>query len=199
MSQNTKVLLVPGLYPRGCEPLQRFFYSTVLPQWRADGYDLTVCQFGWNDKLSLATRQQMLLETIEKMPGTICAIGASAGGLAVIEAFKNMPDKFAKIVTVSSPLNLMEADLVHFKNNLLVPIPGLLREVYSEVDSFLSAAGEPQRTKIASLHGGSDPRVLPRWSQRPGILYHELPVNGHGKTIRHALGVNREVTQGFLK
>lgn len=199
MSQEIQnVLLVPGLYPRGCEALQRYAYNSIVPAWQAAGYDLVVQQFGWNDRLSLADRQDALLEAIASMPNNLCAIGASAGGLAVINAFRGVPSKFHKVLTVASPLSLTEADFASFKDNPFVPIPDLLREAYHQADDVLNTLSAEGLAKVVSLHGLYDPRVLPQWSQRPGIATYELPTRGHAKTIMGALRKHRDRTQDLL-
>jgi hypothetical protein len=102
------VLIVPGLHPRGCEALQNFTYSSAIPLWEADGFNVSVQQFGWNDRRSLSDRQKSLLETVDALPHGSYGIGASAGALALIAAFKERPDKFHRLVTVAAPLSLTE-------------------------------------------------------------------------------------------
>lgn len=199
MTQEAQhVLLVPGLYPRGCEALQRHTYNSVVPAWQADGYNLVVQQFGWNDRMSLTARQDALLETVDSMPDNLSVIGASAGGLAVINALQEMPDKFSKVLTVASPLSLTEADFASFRDNPFVPIPRLLREAYHQTDDALKSLSTEGLAKVVSLHGRRDPRVLPTWSQRAGIATYELPTRSHAKTIMGALRGYRGRTQGLL-
>ncbi len=199
MSQEApSVLIVPGLHPRGCEAIQHFAYSSVISAWEADGYNVSVQQFGWNDRVSLADRQAALLEAIDALPNRIYGIGASAGSLALITALRERPDKFHKLVTVAGPLSLTEADFAGFKRNPLVPIPTILREAYHQADDFLNTLDAAGLARIASIHGRHDPRVLTRWSQRPRIVSHELPTSGHGRTIMGALRKYRHKTQALL-
>ena len=157
MGQETcHVLLVPGLYPRGCEGLQRTAYSSVIPMWRADGFSVVVQQFGWNDAMPLAKRQAVLLDTIDALPDGLYGIGASAGSLALINAFGERPDKFRKLVTIAAPLRLTEENFAGFKHNPFVPIPAILREAYLQADDFLSTLSAEGRAKIASVHGRYD-------------------------------------------
>lgn len=199
MTQETQhILLIPGLYPRGCEAIQKYAYSSVIPSWQKDGFSVTVQQFGWDDYMPLEDRQQALLETIDDMPDNLYVIGASAGGLAVINALRERPEKINKVLTVATPLNLAEADLAHFKDNPFVPIPALLRAAYYQADNFLNSLGSEELTRIISLHGTSDPRVRPPWSQRPGIANYALPTRGHARTIMGALRRYRQETQELL-
>ncbi|HEX6462597.1 MAG TPA: hypothetical protein VFZ58_05035 [Candidatus Saccharimonadales bacterium] len=197
-AERRAVLVVPGLHPRGCEKLQRLAYERALSKWPANGYDVTLQQFGWNDALPLADRQNALLETIDDMPEHISAIGASAGALAVIGALQAAPEKFDKILTIAAPLHLTETEFKKFKQNPVVPIPDILREAYIQADNFLSIASLEGLSKIISLHGRHDPRVLPDWSQRPPLTSYELPVSGHGRTIMYALKKHRALLQGLL-
>lgn len=192
------VLVVPGLYPRGCEALQCSAYSSAIPAWKADGFNVLVQQFGWNDRVPLSDRHDDLLETIDKLPDSIYGIGASAGSLALINAFSQRPEKFRKLITIAAPLNLTEEDFAGFKRNPLVPIPTILREAYLQADDFLGTLSAEGLAKITSVHGRRDPRVLPRWSQRPGIVSHELPLNGHGRMIMGALRKHRHRIQDLF-
>lgn len=199
MSQQAPtVIIMPGLYPRGCEPLQHFAYSSVIPAWEADGFNVSVQQFGWNDRMSLADRQAALLEVVNTLPDGSYGIGASAGSLALITAFREQPEKFRKLVTVAAPLRLTEEDFAGFKRNPLVPIPAILQEAYHQADDFLNSLSVAGLAKIVSVHGRHDPRVRPYWSQRPGIATHELPTSGHGRTIMGALLQYRQRTQELL-
>jgi len=193
------VLLVPGLHPRGGEVIQRVAYNSCVSEWREDGYNVAVRQFGFDDRQSLASRQQTLLETIDDMPSDLYVIAASAGALAVLGAFKERPDRFGKVITVASPLLLNKSDLANFKGNPLVPIPRSLETMYHEVDEFLKAASVSALAKIISMHGRKDSRVPPHWSQRPGIETYELPVSGHGRTIMSAIRRYRQVTQDLIQ
>lgn len=199
MSQEApNVLVVPGLHPWGCEALQYLTYCSAISGWEADGFNVSVRQFGWGDDLPLADRQVALLETVDALPNGSYGIGASAGALALIAAFRERPEKFCKLLTVAAPLSLTGEDFANFKGNPLVPIPTMLRGAYQQADNVLSALNAEGLAKIVSMHGRHDPRVLPHWSRRPGIASLELPVSGHGRTIMNALRKYRHKTQELL-
>lgn len=179
------ILVIPGLQPPGTEAVQRVTYHAVLWRWRAAGYRVTVCQFGWYRGGSFAERHRRMLERVDQLPGELVVIGTSAGGLEAVNVLADRPDRVRRVVTIASPLQL-EAPL----RPRLGRLPRLVSEAYDRADGALRQ--DELRRRVVSLYGQADGLVPPRWSQRPGVTCHQVPGHGHAVTIFRTLGAGPE-------
>lgn len=190
------ILVVPGLHPMISEAVQHLIYDTALGSWRREGHEVLVYQFGWQGDEDLPVLQARLNKVIQSLPDPAYAIGVSAGGLAAILALRDNPDKIQRVVTIASPLKVPDETLDGLRAR--PRIPGVLGEVYRTSDDYLRKLDTWATTRIVSMHGRSDARVRPAWSQREYITDYELPGRIHGLTILGALTVHREEVQKLL-
>lgn len=192
-----KVLLVPGLYHPIAESAQQFTYDHIAKLWTQDGHHTVVHRFGWYEHASLKNQQEHLAETIDAIEGNdVYAVGASAGGLAVINALADRPDKLQGIATIASPLRLTAKELEKF---LAVSyVPPLFEAAYRECDMLLSNLGERATRLVVSFHGQKDGRVPTEWSRRDSIPHYRLHAKGHNITILAALTIYRHQVQEKL-
>ena len=75
------LILIPGLGDR------KWLYQLVCPLWRTRGFCPHVFTFGWEDAASnYHDKQNRLNNYIRDLNGDVYIIGASAGGVAALNA-----------------------------------------------------------------------------------------------------------------
>lgn len=170
------LILIPGLGDR------KWLYQLVCPLWRARGFCPHVFAFGWEGAVD---------NYIRNLNGDVYLIGASAGGVAVLNALAmDSSDRIKAVATIATPYVYRQ----RLKNETLA-------RAISELASNLPNT-QAKLARIASFYSTRDQVVSPtdsllnnRCIKQPNnskfanINYQQLPTFGHGLTIAAGLTV----------
>lgn len=180
------LILIPGLGDR------KWLYQLVCPIWRARGFCPHVFTFGWevaaNDYYK---KQNRLNNYIRNLEGDVYIIGASAGGVAALNALvMDNSDRIKGVATIATPYVYRQ----RLKNETLA-------RAISELASNLPNM-QAKLARITSFYGIHDQVVSPtdsrlnnRCIKQPNnskfanINYQQLPTFGHGLTVAAGLTV----------
>ena len=181
------LILIPDLGDR------KWLYQLVCPLWRARGFCPHVFAFGWEDAANdYHKKQNRLHDYIRNLEGDVYLIGASAGGVAALNALAmDNNDRIKGIATIATPYVYRQ----RLKNETLA-------RAISELASNLPNM-QAKLARIASFYSIHDQVVLPNNSQSntahcikklndskfADINYRQLPTFGHGLTVAAGLTV----------
>lgn len=180
------LILIPGLGDR------KWLYQLVCPLWRTRGFCPHVFTFGWEDAASnYHDKQNRLNNYIRDLNGDVYIIGASAGGVAALNALAmDNNDRIKGIATIATPYVYRQ----RLKNDTLA-------RAISELASNLPSM-QAKFTRITSFYSMRDQVVPPTDSRLnnhymkksnnnkiANIRYQQLPTFGHGLTIAAGLTV----------
>lgn len=180
------LILIPGLGDR------KWLYQLVCPIWRARGFCPHVFAFGWEGAVDNYNYKQNLLNNyIRNLEGDVYLIGASAGGVAALNALAmDSSDRIKAVATIATPYVYRQ----RLKNETLA-------RAISELASNLPNM-QAKLARIASFYSTRDQVVPPtdsRLNNRcikqsnnskfANINYQQLPTFGHGLTIAAGLTV----------
>ena len=187
MNATPHLILIPGLGDR------KWLYQLVCLIWRARGFCPHVLAFGWEDTANdYHKKQNRLHDYIRNLEGDVCLIGASAGGVAVLNALAmDSSDRIKAVATIATPYVYRQ----RLKNQTLARA---IDELASNLPNM-----QAKFARITSLYGTRDQVVPPNDSQpntarcikqpnnsKPtNINYQQLPTFGHGLTIAAGLTV----------
>ena len=180
------LILIPGLGDR------KWLYQLVCPFWRARGFRPHVFTFGWEDAANdYHKKQNRLHDYIRNLDGDVYIIGASAGGVAALNALAmDNNDRIKGVATIATPYVYRQ----RLKNETLA-------RAIDELSNNLPAM-QAKFTRITSFYSTRDQVVPPtdsRLNNRcikqsnnskfANINYQQLPTFGHGLTIAAGLTV----------
>ena len=180
------LILIPGLGDR------KWLYQMVCPLWRVRGFCLHVFAFGWEDTANdYHKKQNRLHDYIRNLEGDVYLIGASAGGVAALNALAmDSSDRIKAVATIATPYVYRQ----RLKNDTLA-------RAISELASNLPSM-QAKFTRITSFYSTRDQVVPPTDSRLnnhcikqsnnskfANINYQQLPTFGHGLTIAAGLTV----------
>lgn len=180
------LILIPGLGDR------KWLYQLVCPLWRTRGFCPHVFTFGWEGAASnYHDKQNRLNNYIRDLNGDVYIIGASAGGVAALNALAmDNNDRIKGIATIATPYVYRQ----RLKNDTLA-------RAISELASNLPSM-QAKFTRITSFYSMRDQVVPPTDSRLnnhymkksnnnkiANINYQQLPTFGHGLTIAAGLTV----------
>ena len=176
MNTTPHIILIPGLGDR------KWLYQLVCPLWRARGFRPHVFTFGWEDPTSnYHDKQNRLNNYIRDLNGDIYIIGASAGGVAVLNALAmDNNDRIKGIATIATPYVYRQ----RLKNETLA-------RAINELSNNLPAI-PAKLAHVTSFYGMRD-QVVPPIDSQPNdseltdVNYQQLPTFGHGLTIAAGL------------
>lgn len=178
MRTTPHLILIPGLGDR------KWLYKLVCPVWRARGFRVHVFTFGWEDAASnYHDKQNRLNNYIRDLNGDVYIIGASAGGVAALNALVVVDDgKVKGVATIATPYVYRQ----RLKNETLA-------RAIDELSNNLPAI-QAKLARVTSFYGIYDQVVSPNDSQPndsefADVNYQQLPTFGHGLTI--AAGLTR--------
>ena len=176
MRTTPHLILIPGLGDR------KWLYRLVCPLWRARGFCPHVFAFGWEDAANdYYKKQSRLYDYIRNLEGDVYLIGASAGGVAALNALvMDNSDRIKAVATIATPYIYRQ----RLKNETLA-------RAISELSNNLPAM-QAKFTRITSFYGIYDQVVSPNDSQPDDsefadVNYQQLPTFGHGLTIAAGL------------
>ena len=180
------LILIPGLGDH------KWLYQLVCPLWRVRGYYPHVFTFGWEDAANdYHKKQNRLHDYIRNLDGDVYIIGASAGGVAALNALAmDNNDRIKGVATIATPYVYRQ----RLKNEMLA-------RAISELASNLPNM-QTKLARITSFYGIHDQFVPPTDSRLnnhymknsnnskiANISYQQLPTFGHGLTIAAGLTV----------
>lgn len=180
------LILIPGLGDR------KRLYQLVCLLWRARGFRPHVFTFGWESAVdNYNYKQNRLNNYICNLNGDVYLIGASAGGVAALNALAmDNNDRIKGIATIATPYVYRQ----RLKNDTLA-------QAVSELASNLPSM-QAKFTRITSFYSIHDQVVPPTDSRLnnhymkksnnnkiANISYQQLPTFGHGLTIAAGLTV----------
>ena len=180
------LILIPGLGDR------KWLYQLFCPLWRTRGFCPHVFAFGWEDAASnYHDKQNRLNNYIRDLNGDVYIIGASAGGMAALNALAmDNNDRIKGVVTIATPYVYRQ----RLKNETLA-------RAISELASNLPSM-QAKFTRITSFYSTRDQVVPPTDSRLnnhcikqsnnskfANINYQQLPTFGHGLTVAAGLTV----------
>ena len=180
------LILVPGLGDR------KWLYQLVCPFWRARGFCPHVFAFGWEDAANdYHKKQNRLHDYIRNLEGDVYLIGASAGGVVVLNALAmDSSDRIKAVATIATPYvyrqRLKNETLARAISELASNLPNMQAKL-ARIASFYST-----RDQVVSP---TDSRLNNRCIKQPNnskfanINYQQLPTFGHGLTIAAGLTV----------
>ncbi len=180
------LILIPGLGDR------KWLYRLVCPFWRARGFCPHVFAFGWEDAANdYYKKQNRLNNYIRNLEGDVYLIGASAGGVAALNALvMDNSDRIKGVATIATPYVYRQ----RLRNETLA-------RAISELASSLPNM-QAKFTRITSFYGIHD-QVIPPTDSRlnnrcikelnnskfANTNYRQLTTCGHGLTIMAGLTV----------
>ena len=172
------LILIPGLGDR------KWLYQPVCPLWRARGFCPHVFAFGWEDAVNdYHKKQNRLHDYIRNLEGDVYLIGASAGGVAALNALAmDNNDRIKGIATIATPYVYRQ----RLKNETLA-------RAIDELSNNLPAM-QAKLAHVTSFYGMRD-QVVPPIDSQPNdsefadVNYRQLPTFGHGLTIAAELTV----------
>ena len=166
------LIIIPGLGDR------KWLYNLVRPAWAARGYRVHIFVFGWeNSQINFDEAQDKLNEYIRKLDESVFLIGASAGGLAALNALAANPTDIRKVVTIATPYIAVHR---HQNRHLIRALAELERNLPNI---------RKKAERVISFHGHRDSVVAPEISQLSGFRHAPLPMSGHGLIITSALTI----------
>ena len=180
------LILVPGLGDR------KWLDQLVCPFWRARGFCPHVFAFGWEDTANdYHKKQNRLHDYIRNLEGDVYLIGASAGGVVVLNALAmDSSDRIKAVATIATPYvyrqRLKNETLARAISELASNLPNMQAKL-ARIASFYST-----RDQVVSP---TDSRLNNRCIKQPNnskfanINYQQLPTFGHGLTIAAGLTV----------
>ena len=180
------LILIPGLGDR------KWLYRLVCSFWRARGFCPHVFAFGWEDAANdYHKKQNRLHDYIRNLEGDVYLIGASAGGVAVLNALAmDSSDRIKAVATIATPYvyrqRLRNETLARAIDELSNNLPSMQAK-FTRITSFYST-----RDQVVSP---TDSRLNNRCIKQPNnskfanINYQQLPTFGHGLTIAAGLTV----------
>ena len=174
------VVIVPGLGDRS------LLYRLVKPLWKMYGYEVHVFVFGWeNEKQSFDAGIRRFVDFIDDLPScAVYIVGASAGGMAAVQAMAARPKIVKKVVTICTPYQTLDG----MKNQRLI-------DSYKWVDDSLRRVGE----NILSLYSSRD-GVVPEFSSKPdGVKSKRISTSGHAQSIIAGLTIYSPVILRFFR
>ena len=186
MRTTPHLILIPGLGDR------KWLYRLVCPFWRARGFCPHVFAFGWEDTANdYHKKQNRLHDYIRNLEGDVYLIGASAGGVAVLNALAmDSSDRIKAVATIATPYvyrqRLKNETLARAISELASNLPNMQAKL-ARIASFYST-----RDQVVSP---TDSRLNNRCIKQPNnskfanINYQQLPTFGHGPTIAAGLTV----------
>ena len=186
MRTTPHLILIPGLGDR------KWLYRLVCPFWRARGFCPHVFAFGWEDTANdYHKKQNRLHDYIRNLEGDVYLIGASAGGVAVLNALAmDSSDRIKAVATIATPYvyrqRLKNETLAQAISELASNLPNMQAKL-ARIASFYST-----RDQVVSP---TDSRLNNRCIKQPNnskfanINYQQLPTFGHGPTIAAGLTV----------
>ena len=184
MRTTPHLILIPGLGDR------KWLYRLVCPFWRARGFCPHVFAFGWEDTANdYHKKQNRLHDYIRNLEGDVYLIGASAGGVAVLNALAmDSSDRIKAVATIATPYvyrqRLKNETLARAISELASNLPNMQAKL-ARIASFYST-----RDQVVSP---TDSRLNNRCIKQPNnskfanINYQQLPTFGHGLTIAAGL------------
>lgn len=163
------LVIIPGLGDR------KWLYNLIRPVWAAHGYRVHIFAFGWeNDQVNFDEAQDRLNEYIRKLDESVFLIGASAGGVAALNAFAANPTAIRKVATIATPYSAAH----HHQNRYLT-------RALAELERNLPNIRK-KTERVISFHGNRDSVVALETSQPSGLRHISLPMSGHGLIIASA-------------
>lgn len=186
LMNTPNLILIPGLGDR------KWLYRLVCPLWRARGFCPHVFTFGWEGAVdNYNYKQNRLNNYIRNLNGDVYLIGASAGGVAALNALAmDSSDRIKAVATIATPYVYRQ----RLKNETLA-------QAIDELSNNLPAM-QAKFTRITSFYSIHDQVVLPTDSRLnnhymknsnnskiANINYQQFPTFGHGLTIAAGLTV----------
>lgn len=176
MRTTPHLILIPGLGDR------KWLYRLVCPFWRARGFCPHVFAFGWEDTANdYHKKQNRLHDYIRNLEGDVYLIGASAGGVAVLNALAmDSSDRIKAVATIATPYVYRQ----RLKNETLA-------RAIDELSNNLPAM-QAKLVRVTSFYGMRD-QVVPLIDSQPNdseladVNCRQLPTFGHGLTIAAGL------------
>lgn len=177
------LLIIPGLGDRA------WLYQAVVPIWRLHGYKVSIHRFGWNDTEStLFEKEKLLQRHIDRLSSSnLYIVGASAGGVAALNALEERPNVH-KVITIASPLQPNKNE----GNNQLF-------ESSTRAASYIEHWPSQVLEKITSIYGICDTKVPARLSIHSKIRNIQLSTPGHAMTIFLSLTFYSILLQNHLR
>lgn len=180
------LILIPGLGDR------KWLYQLVCPLWRARGFCPHVFAFGWEDAANdYHKKQNRLHDHIRNLEGDVYLIGASAGGVAALNALAmDNNDRIKGIATIATPYvyrqRLKNETLARAISELASNLPGMQAK-FTRITSFYSIHDQvvpPTDSRLNNHYMKNSNN-----SKIANISYQQLPTFGHGLTIAAGLTV----------
>lgn len=179
-----QLVIIPGL---GDRSLWDTLFAAV---WWLRGFRPRIFTFGWEVRTEIYEQKfDFLMKFIDRLPDDdVYIIGVSAGGVAAVQALNARPNKVRKVATVSSPYGIFSP----VENRPLLAGLELLK-------TQLPLMPPELKSRILSVHGRRDARVLPEWSQAEGIATERIFAFGHARSIFAALTLFSGRIKRFFK
>ena len=187
MRTTPHLILIPGLGDR------KWLYQLVCPFWRARGFCPHVFTFGWEDAANdYHKKQNRLHDYIRNLEGDVYLIGASAGGVAALNALAmDNSDRIKGVATIATPYvyrqRLRNETLAQAISELASNLPNMQAKL-ARIASFYSVHDQfvpPNDSQPNTTHRINQPIN----SEFTNINYQQLPTFGHGLTIAAGLTV----------
>lgn len=197
MRTTPHLILIPGLGDR------KWLYRLVCPFWRARGFCPHVFAFGWEDAANdYHKKQNRLHDYIRNLEGDVYLIGASAGGVAALNALAmDSSDKIKSVATIATPYvyrqRLRNETLARAISELSNNLPAMQAK-FIRITSFYGIYDQvvsPNDSHLNATHRINQPTN----SEFVNIDYQQLPTFGHGLTIAAGLTVFGEQLEQSLK
>lgn len=180
------LILIPGLEDR------KWLYQLVCPFWRARGFCPHVFAFGWEDTANdYHKKQNRLHDYIRNLEGDVYLIGASAGGVAALNALAmDNSDRIKGVATIATPYvyrqRLKNETLARAISKLASNLPGMQAK-FTRITSFYSIHDQvvpPTDSRLNNhyMKNSNNNKIA-------NISYQQLPTFGHGLTIAAGLTV----------
>ena len=180
------LILIPGLGDR------KWLYQLVCPLWRVRGFCPHVFAFGWEDTANdYHKKQNRLHDYIRNLEGDVYLIGASAGGVAVLNALAmDSSDRIKAVATIATPYvyrqRLRNETLARAISELASNLPNMQAKL-ARIASFYSVHDQVVPPTDSRLNNRCIKQ--PNNSKFANINYQQLPTFGHGLTIAAGLTV----------
>ena len=180
------LILIPGLEDR------KWLYQLVCPFWRARGFCPHVFAFGWEDTANdYHKKQNRLHDYIRNLEGDVYLIGASAGGVAALNALViDNNDRIKGVATIATPYvyrqRLRNETLARAISELASSLPNMQAKL-ARIASFYSIHDQvvpPTDSRLNNHYMKNSNN-----SKIANISYQQLPTFGHGLTIAAGLTV----------
>lgn len=181
------LILIPGLGDR------KWLYRLVCPVWRARGFRVHIFTFVWEGAANdYHKKQSRLNDYIRNLDGDVYLIGASAGGVAALNALAaDHHDKIKAVATIATPYTYKQ----RLKNETLARAIGELSNNLPTI--------QQKPARITFFYGIYDQVVPPDDSRlnklcrmkksnngkAANVNHQQLPVFAHGLSIAAGLTV----------